>query len=112
MALKRFGYKSTPETRAQARSVVAHAQGRVKEPKGFIKRLVLNPGFIKQVRHKLELTQREFARLLGVEVSAVESWEQGRRTPDGPVTAMITLLSKHGQMRHWLEELRRTPVAA
>ncbi len=40
MKLKRFSYKSTPQTRAQAQSVIAHAEGRIKEPKGFIKRVV------------------------------------------------------------------------
>jgi putative transcriptional regulator len=112
MTLKRFGYQSTPETRAQATSAIAHAEGRIKEPKGFVKRMVLDPAFIKQVRKNLALTQKEFSILLGVELVTVESWEGGRRTPDGPVTNMILLLPRHPELKQWLQELRKEAVAA
>jgi putative transcriptional regulator len=112
MTIKRFSYKSTVQTRSQARNVIAHSEGRVKEPKGFIKRTVLDPSYIKQVRRDLELTQKEFAVLLGVELVTVESWEGGRRTPDGPVTNMILLLPRHPQLKYWLEEIQKSAVPA
>jgi DNA-binding transcriptional regulator YiaG len=105
MTTKRFGYKSTEQTRAQARSVIAHVEGRVKEPIGFKKRLILDPASIRQVRKGLDLTQKEFAALLGVELVTVESWEGGRRIADGPVTNMILLLARYPQLKKWLADL-------
>jgi putative transcriptional regulator len=39
------------------------------------------------VRQKLGTTQAEFALMIGVSVSTLRNWEQGRRTPDGPALA-------------------------
>ena len=40
-------------------------------------------------RQSVNLTQKEFARLLNVSIDSVQDWEQGRRSPRG---AAITLL--------------------
>jgi putative transcriptional regulator len=31
----------------------------------------------------------EFARMIGVSVSTLQNWEQGRRRPDGPARALL-----------------------
>jgi transcriptional regulator with XRE-family HTH domain len=39
----------------------------------------LKPADIKTVRKKLKLSQSEFALMIGVSVSTLQNWEQGRR---------------------------------
>ncbi|HEY3319349.1 MAG TPA: helix-turn-helix domain-containing protein [Planctomycetota bacterium] len=45
--------------------------------------------FIRSARSKLKLSQTEFAALLGLPVSTLRNWEQGRTTPDGPARALL-----------------------
>jgi putative transcriptional regulator len=47
------------------------------------------PTDVKQVRTKTSLSQPDFAALIGVEVSTLRNWEQGRRTPTGPARALL-----------------------
>ncbi len=59
---------------------------------GSIKRGQLQPGRttqvdpaeIKLIRKKLDKSQSEFALMIGVSVSTLQNWEQGRRHPEGP----------------------------
>ena len=44
---------------------------------------------IKRLRTWTQLSQPEFARLLGVELSTLRNWEQGRREPTGPARALL-----------------------
>lgn len=44
---------------------------------------------VTEARHKLELSQAEFAKLLGVSVRTLQDWEQGRREPSGAARALI-----------------------
>lgn len=58
---------------------------------GEIKRGVREPGRkfefspldIKEIRHKLDKSQREFALMIGVSVTTLQNWEQGRRRQKG-----------------------------
>lgn len=43
----------------------------------------INAGTIKGLRQSLGLSQEAFAQHLGVSVSSVRDWEQGRRSPRG-----------------------------
>ena len=45
----------------------------------------------KAVRLKLGKSQSEFARMIGVSVSTLRNWEQGRRRPEGPARALLTV---------------------
>lgn len=44
---------------------------------------------IKRIRESLSKTQAEFARMIGVSISTLRNWEQGRRAPDGPARALL-----------------------
>lgn len=44
---------------------------------------------IKSLRTQTRLSQPDFAALLGVEVSTLRNWEQGRREPTGPAKALL-----------------------
>jgi putative transcriptional regulator len=41
------------------------------------------------IRSRLDLTQKEFAELLGISLGTVRNWEQGRRTPDGAAETLL-----------------------
>jgi putative transcriptional regulator len=43
----------------------------------------------KAVRLRLGKSQTEFARMIGVSVSTLRNWEQGRRRPEGPARALL-----------------------
>ena len=53
------------------------------------------PADIKAVRRKLRVSQSEFALMIGVNVSTLRNWEQGRRVPDGPALALLRVASKN-----------------
>jgi putative transcriptional regulator len=44
---------------------------------------------IKALRTQTRLSQPDFAALLGVEVSTLRNWEQGRREPTGAAKALL-----------------------
>jgi putative transcriptional regulator len=44
---------------------------------------------VKAVRRRLGKSQSEFARMIGVSVSTLQNWEQGRRRPEGPARALL-----------------------
>ena len=49
---------------------------------------------IKSLRTQTRLSQPDFAALLGVEVSTLRNWEQGRREPTGPAKALLRAIRK------------------
>jgi putative transcriptional regulator len=70
---------------------------------GKIKNSQLKPGRtfefnsmdIKAIRNKLHKSQSEFALMIGVSVSTLQNWEQGRRKPDGPARALLKVASEN-----------------
>ena len=48
-----------------------------------------SPLDIKKIRKNLNKSQREFALLIGISVSTLQNWEQGRRRPEGPARALL-----------------------
>jgi len=70
---------------------------------GQIKRGALKPGRvfkvsppdIKAIRQKLDVSQNQFAHMIGVTVATLQNWEQGRRQPHGPARALLKVASKN-----------------
>lgn len=50
---------------------------------------------IKQIREKYDLTQEQFAAMLGISVRTLHNWEQGRRVPEGPAMVLLCVADKH-----------------
>ena len=50
---------------------------------------------VKQIRERYELSQSEFAALLGVSIKTLQNWEQGRRTPHGAARVLLHVADKH-----------------
>lgn len=44
---------------------------------------------VRAVRQLTGLSQADFAELLGIELSTLRNWEQGRRQPTGPAQALL-----------------------
>jgi putative transcriptional regulator len=51
--------------------------------------LQINAITIKELRSWTRLSQPAFSALLGVELSTLRNWEQGRREPAGPARALL-----------------------
>lgn len=49
----------------------------------------LDAADVREIRDGLELTQEDFALMIGVSVATLRNWEQGRRVPDGPAQALL-----------------------
>ena len=62
------------------------------------------PTDVKRLRNRLHVSQRQFARMLGVSTPTLQNWEQGRRTPRGPARALLKVVERKPQAA--LEALR------
>jgi putative transcriptional regulator len=52
------------------------------------------PDDVRAIRTKLDKSQAEFALMIGVSVATLQSWEQGRRQPEGPARALLRVAAK------------------
>lgn len=52
---------------------------------------------IKQIREDLNLTQKNFAFVLGVSPKTVEAWESGRNVPQGTAQRFLQMLKFGGK---------------
>ncbi len=70
--------------------------GQIKQGHKKASRIVeLTPPSIKAIRKKLNLSQSDFALMIGVSTSTLQNWEQSRREPDGPAKALLKIASKN-----------------
>ncbi len=53
---------------------------------------------VSKVRLSLNLTQEAFASLLGIGLSTLRSWEQGKRAPSGAARMLIAIALKHPEV--------------
>ena len=65
---------------------------------------IANPGFIRDVRAKLNLSQREAGELFGGGVNAFSRYETGKAAPPKLLVMMFKMLDKNPSL---LEQLRR-----
>ena len=53
------------------------------------------PADVKAIRRRLGKSQSEFALMIGVSISTLQNWEQGRRVPEGPARALLRVAAKN-----------------
>jgi len=53
------------------------------------------PADIRSIRDTLGKSQSEFALMIGVSVSTLQNWEQGRRSPEGPARALLKIAAEN-----------------
>lgn len=63
-----------------------------KEP---ARKFIIEAPNVKQIRQQYELSQSEFAALLGVSIKTLQNWEQGRRTPHGAARVLLQVAARH-----------------
>ena len=50
---------------------------------------------VQQIRANYQLSQKEFASMLGISKSTLQNWEQGRRQPQGPARVLLQVAAQH-----------------
>ena len=58
-------------------------------------RTELRPDDVREIRYKLGQSQSEFASMIGVSVPTLQSWEEGKRLPDGPALALLRVAARN-----------------
>lgn len=53
---------------------------------------------IVEIRQKVDMSQAEFAQLLGVSVRTLQEWEQGRRKPSGAAASLLVVADKRPEV--------------
>lgn len=53
---------------------------------------------VKAIRSSLDLSQSQFATLLGISTGTLQGWEQGRRRPQGPARVLLKIAEKHPEV--------------
>jgi putative transcriptional regulator len=53
------------------------------------------PADVKAIRLRLKKSHSEFALMIGVSVSTLQNWEQGRRVPEGPARALLKVAAEN-----------------
>lgn len=66
---------------------------------------------VRRLRARLGKSQTEFAQLIGVSPHTLRNWEQGRRQPEGPALALLTVTAASPQTVMRALARRRAVVA-
>lgn len=69
-------------------------RGEQKPSRGF---LIEEPD-VKGIRENYNLSQRQFASLLGISIKTLQNWEQGRRSPRGPARVLLQVAARHPEI--------------
>jgi putative transcriptional regulator len=62
--------------------------------RGPSRRFSIGAAGVKAIRDGTNLSQADFADLIGVSVKTLQNWEQDRRRPTGPAAALLRLFAK------------------
>ena len=80
------------EVEATLGEVLAHVRGETSLPR----RIVDDPAaeHIVALRKRMRLSRQKFADRFGLDVRAVQDWEQGRRVPDRAARVLLTVIDR------------------
>ena len=62
------------------------------------RRFAINSAGVRSIRERTELSQSEFALLIGVSVKTLQNWEQERRRPTGPAAALLRIIESEPRL--------------
>lgn len=82
------------EIAAGLKDAIAHAKG----DQGAARVHTIPVVDVKQVRERLQMSQREFAEAVMVSLDTLQNWEQHRRTPHGPALVLLNVLDQHPEV--------------
>lgn len=69
-------------------------KGKMRAPRTFN----LDKPDVRGIRQRLGMSQSQFARVMGIRVSTLRNWEQGRRRPDGPARVLLGVAAIHPEV--------------
>ena len=75
---------------AGLREVLAHKRGKKRLAGYEIK--VPDRIDVAGIRHKLNMSQRQFAGTFGLDITAIHAWEQDRRQPERAARILLTVI--------------------
>ena len=55
----------------------------------------MRPDEVRAIRYRLKQTQADFAVMIGVSVSTLQGWEDGKHRPEGPAEALLRIAAKN-----------------
>ena len=58
----------------------------------------VRPDDVREIRYKLGQSQSAFAAMIGISLPTLQSWEEGKRLPDGPALALLRVAAKNPKM--------------
>jgi putative transcriptional regulator len=74
------------------------------------RKFVIETPDVKKIRSNYKLSQNEFAALMGISVSTLRNWEQGRRTPEGSARVLLQVAAKHPEVIWDVVKVKSTMV--
>ena len=74
------------------------------------RKFVIETPDVKKIRSNYKLSQNEFAALMGISVSTLRNWEQGRRAPEGSARVLLQVAAKHPEVIWDVVKLKSTAV--
>jgi putative transcriptional regulator len=80
------------DIRASLEEAVRWARG--ERTGAIVHRIIPSDSEAREARHKLGLSQREFAAVLGTGVGTVRKWELGTRRPSGAARTLIEVIKR------------------
>ena len=93
---------------ARSQYLTADAQSStVSLPPALVTEVPIPDVDVSKVRHRMGLTQTQFATKFGFRPATLRSWEQGRVRPDSPTRVLLALIAKHPEsVEDVLQEMR------
>ena len=79
------------ELMESVRQAGAIKRGRSRPSRAF----EFRPADIRAIRQKLNRSQSQFAFMIGVSISTLQNWEQGRRHPEGAARALLKVAAEN-----------------
>jgi putative transcriptional regulator len=74
--------------------MAAHLRGEIELDAHVVPDASLTPARIKAIRSKVASSTKAFERLFGIPARTMESYEQGRRHPDGAMRALLRIIER------------------
>lgn len=72
-------------------SIIAAGETRRTQKKSS-RQFEFSPIDVRAIRGNIGLSQIDFSQLVCISVKTLRNWEQGRRSPQGPALALLTIL--------------------
>jgi putative transcriptional regulator len=74
--------------------IAKHLRGEIELEGHDLPKNTMTPAQIRAIRLKVASSTKEFERLSGIPARTMESYEQGRRNPDGAMRALLRIIDR------------------